>query len=138
MNIFDEIHDRLSSKVKTRALFSDTHHEDLEKVITRLQGVLSEKLEARKKAVEEKQKKIADVESVKAVMSEMGLSVDDLAELGLDTKKRRVRNTQKHTFEYQADGETKLWHGSSAGRLPKEFQAYLNATGKKRVDCIVG
>lgn len=88
-------------------------------------------MEARTKAAEEKQKKIAAVESVKATMAEMGLSVDDLVELGLDAKKRRVRNTQKNTFEYQADGETKPCHDSFAGRLPKDLQDYLNANWQK-------
>ena len=52
-----------------------------------------------------------------------------------DAPKRR-RNVQKYTFEYQTEaGDTVQWQGATTGRLPRDFQAYLVRTGKKRLQC---
>ncbi|WP_067517365.1 H-NS family histone-like protein [Endozoicomonas ascidiicola] len=140
MNIFDEVLHRLSSKTRMRALFKDVHAEDLERVISRLNDVLTEKQEVRIKEEEKRQKKQESVEAIKQIMADRGVSMNDLGlgdlDLSDDAPKRRKRNIQKYTFEYQTEaGESVKWDGATTGRLPSDFQAYLERTGKKRLDC---
>lgn len=135
MNVFDEILHRLSSKTRIRSLFKDVHVEDLERIISRLNDVLEEKHEARQKEEAKRQEKLGQIESIKKLMAESGVSMDDLGGLEIETQKRR-RNVQKFTFEYQTEaGDTVQWQGATTGRLPRDFQAYLERTGKKRLEC---
>ncbi|MGB0361160.1 MAG: hypothetical protein ACPGEF_07120 [Endozoicomonas sp.] len=139
MNIFDEVLHRLSSKTRMRALFKDVHAEELERVISRLNDVLTEKQQARAKEEEKRQKKQKSIEVIKQVMADHGVTINDLSlgalDLGEATPKRR-RNIQKYTFEYETDaGDRVKWEGATTGRLPSDFQAYLERTGKKRLDC---
>ncbi|WP_257255491.1 MULTISPECIES: H-NS histone family protein [unclassified Endozoicomonas] len=137
MNVFEEIHHRLSSKARIRSLFKDVHVEDLERIISRMQDVLQEKVEARNKIDEERQAKLKSIEAVKQIMAERGISMDDLDHLEVAAPKRR-RNVQRFTFEYRTEaGDTVQWDGSTTGRLPRDFQSYLDRTGKKRLDCVV-
>ena len=137
MNVFEEIHHRLSSKTRIRSLFKDVHVEDLERIISRMQDVVQEKVEARNKVDEERQAKMESIEAVKKIMAERGISMGDLDNLEVVAPKRR-RNVQKFTFEFQTEsGDTVQWDGSTTGRLPRDFQAYLDRTGKKRLDCVV-
>ena len=135
MNIFDEILHRLSSKTRIRSLFKDVHVEDLERIISRMNDVLEEKQEARQKEEAKRQEKLDQIESIKKLMAESGVSMDDLGGLEIDAPKRR-RNVQKYNFEYQTEtGDTVQWQGATTGRLPRDFQAYLERTGKKRLEC---
>ncbi|AMO58698.1 hypothetical protein GZ77_17610 [Endozoicomonas montiporae] len=136
MNVFEEIQHRLSSKTRIRSLFKDVHAEDLERIISRMNDVLAEKLEARDKEEEKRQAKIESIEAIKQIMSDRGVSLDDLGALEIEAPKKR-RNIQKYTFEYQTEaGDTVQWEGATTGRLPRDFQAYLDRTGKKRLDCV--
>ncbi|USE35920.1 H-NS family nucleoid-associated regulatory protein [Endozoicomonas sp. SCSIO W0465] len=139
MNIFEEVVHRLSSKTRIRSLFKDVHAEDLERIISRLNDVLTEKQEARAKDEEKRKKKQESVEAIKQIMADRGVSLNDLGlgNLELDeTAPKRRRNIQKYTFEYENEaGELIKWEGATTGRLPRDFQAYLERTGKKRLDC---
>lgn len=136
MNVFEEIQHRLSSKTRIRSLFKDVHAEDLERIISRMNDVLAEKLEARDKEDEKRQAKMESIEAIKQIMNDRGVSLDDLGTLELEAPKKR-RNIQKYTFEYQTEtGDTIQWEGATTGRLPRDFQAYLDRTGKKRLDCV--
>ena len=136
MNVFEEIQHRLSSKTRIRSLFKDVHAEDLERIISRMNDVLAEKLEARDKEDEKRQAKMESIEAIKQIMNDRGVSLDDLGALELEAPKKR-RNIQKYTFEYQTEaGDTIQWEGATTGRLPRDFQAYLDRTGKKRLDCV--
>ena len=135
MNIFEEVSHRLSSKTRIRSLFKDVHAEDLERIISRMNDVLTEKQEVRQKEEARRQEKLDQIESIRKMMVKSGVSMDDLGSLELDTQKRR-RNVQKYTFEYQSEaGDTVQWKGATTGRLPRDFQNYLERTGKKRLDC---
>ena len=137
MNIFDEIQHRLSSKTRIRSLFKDVHVEDLERIIGRMNDVLAEKEEARNEEDEKRKAKQESIEAIKQIMADKGVSVEDLDGLDLAAPKRR-RNVQKFIFEYQTEaGDNIQWHGSTTGRLPKDFQAYLERTGKQRLDCAI-
>ena len=136
MNIFEEVQHRLSSKARIRSLFKDVHVEDLERIIARMNDVLAEKLEARDKEDEKRQAKLENIEAIKQIMTDRGVSLDDLGALEIEIPKKR-RNVQKYTFEFQTEaGDTVKWEGATTGRLPRDFQAYLDRTGKKRLDCV--
>ncbi len=140
MNIFDEIVHRLGSKTRIRSLFKDVHLEDMESMITRMNEVLEEKYQHRKKEEERRQEKQSSIEEIKKVMAHHGLTLDDFGENidKLTAQPRRKRNISKYTFEYvNQSGDSVQWHGSTTGRLPKDFQLYLEKHGKKRTDCIV-
>ena len=139
MNIFEEVLHRLSSKTRIRQLFKDVHAEDLERIISRLNGALAEKQEARAKDEEKRKKKQESIEVIKQIMADRGVSMNDLGIGNLDLDEaapKRRRNIQKYTFEYENEsGELVKWDGATTGRLPSDFQAYLQRTGKKRLDC---
>ena len=135
MNIYDEVLYRLSSKVRIRSLFKDMHIEDVERVIQRCSEVLEEKVEEREEKNQRLEQKRKVIEEVRKILDDKGLSVSDLEE-STDTAPRR-RNVQKFIFEYETlSGDIVHWHGSTTGRLPKEFQEFLTRTGKKRLDCV--
>ena len=137
MNVFEEIQHRLSSKTRIRSLFKDVHVDDLERIIKRMNEVLGEKVEARSKDEEKRKAKLDNIEAIKQIMAEKGVSMDDLDALELAAPKRK-RNVQKFTFEYETEAGDKVqWDGSTTGRLPRDFQAYLERSGKKRLDCVV-
>ena len=140
MNIFDELHSRLSSKTRIRQLFKDVGTGDLEKILKRLKDVHEEKLKVKRAEEELSQQKQTHIAAIQKEMEALGLKFSDISQLNEGSAKigRKRRNVSKHTFEYQsASGDTVLWYGSTTGRLPSEFQKYLEKTGKKRTDCIV-
>ena len=139
MNIFEELHHRLGSKTRIRSLFKDVNTEDLERIINRMNDVLQEKFNEKEVEEAKREEKKRSIEEVKQAMADRGLSMSDLSlldEIGKESK--RKRNVSKHNFEYQTiSGDTVRWYGSTTGRLPKDFQDYLDRTSKKRIDCIV-
>ena len=136
MNIFEEIQHRLSSKTRIRSLFKDVHVEDLERIISRMNDVCQEKQDARDKDEVKRKAKLESIEAIKQIMADRGVSMDDLGGLELEDAPKRRRNVQKYNFEYQTEaGDTIQWAGATTGRLPRDFQAYLERTGKKRLDC---
>ncbi|MGI9274867.1 MAG: hypothetical protein ACR2PT_08475 [Endozoicomonas sp.] len=138
MNVFEEIQHRLSSKTRIRSLFKDVHAEDLERIISRMNDVLAEKLEARERDDEKRKAKLESIDAIKQIMADRGVSLNDLGELEEAVGTKRRRNIQKYTFEYQTEaGDTIQWDGATTGRLPRDFQAYLDRTGKKRLDCVI-
>ncbi|OED40284.1 hypothetical protein ACH42_17400 [Endozoicomonas sp. (ex Bugula neritina AB1)] len=136
MNIFDEIQHRLSSKTRIRSLFKDIHVEDLERIISRMKDVCEEKQEAREKDEAKRKAKLESIDAIKQIMADRGVSIDDLGGADFEDTPKRRRNVQKYNFEYQTEtGDTIQWQGATTGRLPRDFQAYLERTGKKRLDC---
>ncbi|MDD7804907.1 MAG: H-NS family nucleoid-associated regulatory protein [Endozoicomonas sp. (ex Botrylloides leachii)] len=137
MNIFDELLERLSSKTRIRQLFKDISSHDLERILSRMKGVLLEKQEERKSEEAKRQVKLESIEAIKQIMADRGVSLGDLGIIDETTTKRR-RNIQKYTFQYEVDnGGSAIWQGATTGRLPSDFQAYLQRTGKKRMDCVI-
>lgn len=141
MNIFEEVLHRLSSKTRARQLFKDVHAEDLERMIARLQDVLNEKQEARAKDEEKRKQKLENIEAIRQFMVDRGVSINDLGLSTLEQDEvapKRRRNVQKYMFEYQNEsGELLKWEGATTGRLPRDFQTYLERTGKKRLECVL-
>lgn len=139
MKLLDEIHHRLGSKSRIRSLFKDISVHELEKMLDRLRDVHQEKLQSRVKEDAKRQKKLDDIAAIQKEMAELGVTLSDLDGIddsGKSTKRRRV--VTKHIFQYEdAAGELVQWEGSTTGRLPKEFQEYLEKTNKKRAECIV-
>ncbi|MRI33266.1 hypothetical protein EOPP23_09755 [Endozoicomonas sp. OPT23] len=137
MNVFEELIHRLGSKTRIRSLLKDVGIDEMERIVKRMNEVCEEKQQEKQAAEEKRKEKQQNIDEIKKVIESKGLS---LADLGLQDKGiegKRKRNVSKHNFEYQtASGDTVRWYGSTTGRLPKDFQDYLNKTGKKRIDCI--
>ncbi len=80
-----------------------------------------------------------DIAAIQKEMAELGVTISDLdgvSNTGKGSKRRRT--VAKHTFQYEnAAGKAVQWEGSTTGRLPKDFQEYLEKTQKKRAECIV-
>ena len=139
MNLFDELHHRLSSKTRIRSLFKDASIEDLEKALQRLQEVYAERLHSKELEDKERQKKKDDIAIIQQKMSDLGITLSDLDTPSTQgTSGKRQKASEKRVFHYEnAQGDSVVWEGSATGRLPKEFQSYLNKTGKKRAECII-
>lgn len=137
MNMFEEIMHRLSSKTRMRGLFKDVHFEDMERIIDRMNSLLDEKRAAYEEDQAKSKEKEESIEQIRKILEEKGLSLADLG-AAEETAPKKRRNVSKYTFEYVTKaGDTVQWYGSTTGRLPKDFQAYLDETGKKRLDCVI-
>lgn len=141
MNIFEESLAVLKSKTKLRALFRDVHIEDVESVLSRVQAVLEEKTEEARQQAAALQEKQERLQGIVQMMKEHGISLEDLDVLAgksITRKPRKRRDVQRMTFRYETNGGNQvIWQGSNAGRIPADFAAYLERTGKKRLDCVV-
>ena len=141
MNIFEESLAVLKSKTKLRALFRDVHIEDVESVLSRVQAVLEEKTEEARQQAAALQEKQEQLQGIVQMMKEHGISLEDLDVLAgksITRKPRKRRDVQRMTFRYETNGGNQvIWQGSNAGRIPADFAAYLERTGKKRLDCVV-
>ncbi|WP_299731397.1 H-NS family nucleoid-associated regulatory protein [uncultured Endozoicomonas sp.] len=140
MNIFDEAISVLKSKVQVRKLLQDLHAEDIQRIISRLEAIHEEKMLAQLEIEEEQARKKAAMDAVKEKMKELGLSVNDIKGLAEEkapsARKGKVR--QRYVFNYEAtDGSVVNWEGATTGRIPADFSAYLERTGKDRKACIV-
>ncbi len=140
MNIFDEALTALKSKVQVRKLFHDTHAEDLQRVISRVTAIYEEKAAAQEEVERQKARKKEALEAVTKQMKKLGLSAADVKALmedkGNDGRKGKTR--QRYLFRYVTEnGSSVDWEGATTGRVPADFTAYLERTGKDRKSCIV-
>ncbi len=139
MNIFEESLAVLKSKTKLRTLFKNVHIEDVENVLSRVQAVLEEKKEEVEQQAAAQQEKQEQLQTIIQLMKEHNISPEDLNDTlaGKSTTRKR-RDVQRMTFRYETnEGNEIIWEGSNAGRIPADFAAYLERTGKKRLDCVV-
>ena len=140
MNIFDEALSVLKSKVQVRKLFYDMHAEDLQRVIGRIEAIYEEKLMAQMEVEEEQARKKDALDEVVKQMKELGLSLGDIKGLVDDKSSdgRKGKTRQRYLFLYESvDGASVDWEGATTGRIPADFSAYLERTGKDRKACIV-
>jgi len=140
MNIFDEALSTLKSKVQIRKLFHDTHAEDLQRVISRLETIYEEKVMAQQEVEKQKAHKKEALEVVARQMKKLGLSTADMKALVSDKSAdgRKGKTRQRYLFRYEAEGGSAIeWEGTTTGRVPADFAAYLERTGKDRKSCIV-
>ena len=138
MNIFEESLSVMKSKVQLRKLFKDMHIEDVKSIISRIETIYEEKLLVQMEAEEEQNRKRDAIEAVLKEMQEKGLSIDDFQGVGKADTERKGKPRQRFQFQYEAkDGAVVNWEGATTGRIPSEFSAYLERSGKERKDCIV-
>ena len=140
MNIFDEALSVLKSKVQVRRLFHDTHAEDMQRVINRVEAIYEEKIAMQQEVEKEKARKKEALEALAKQMKMLGLSPADMKAVvddkGVDRRKGRTR--QRYLFRYErADGASVDWEGATTGRVPADFTAYLERTGRDRKSCII-
>ncbi|GFS26635.1 DNA-binding protein H-NS [Elysia marginata] len=139
MNIFEESLAVLKSKTKLRTLFKSVHIEDVENVLSRVQAVLEEKKEEVEQQAAALQEKQEQLQTIIQLMKDHNISLEELNDslAGKSTTRKR-RDVQRMTFRYETnEGNEIIWEGSNAGRIPADFAAYLERTGKKRLDCVV-
>ena len=141
MTIFNDALTIMKSKVQVRKLFSETHTEDLRRIISRIEAIHEEKLsEAMELEEKRAQKKKALAEITKQI-KDLGYSLSDFQGLAEDktaSVERKGKTRPRYIFRYQAtDGTFVDWTGATTGRIPREFSAYLGRTGKDRKSCIV-
>ena len=127
----------LRSKTRLRQLLKPMHPEDIQHVMVRIGYVLEEKRQDEAAAKEKQRQRQSQVDEIRTLMNEQGLTLKDLGDSGRKVRKPR-QPTMRYTFQYQSgDGESRCWKGSKTGRLPLDFKVYLERTGKKRMECIV-
>lgn len=139
MNIFEESLAVLKSKTKLRTLFKSVHIEDVENVLSRVQAVLEEKKEEVEQQAAALQEKQEQLQTIIQLMKDHNISLEELNDslAGKSTTRKR-RDVQRMTFRYETnEGNEIIWEGSNAGRIPADFAAYLERTGKKRLNCVV-
>ncbi len=142
MNIFDEVLSTLRSKVQVRKLFHDTHAEDLQRLIGRVEAIYEEKVMAQLEVEKQKAHKKEALEAVARQMKKLGLSTADMKAMVSDKGKssdgRKGKTRQRYLFRYETkEGSSVEWEGATTGRVPTDFTAYLERTGKDRKSCIV-
>ncbi|PJE78578.1 hypothetical protein CI610_02472 [invertebrate metagenome] len=140
MNIFEETIKLLKSKVQLRKLFQDTHAEDMQRVINRIEAIYEEKMLIQMEQEEANTKRQQAIDSVLNQMKGLELSVDDLNEaIGKTSQKPRTsKPRQRFLFRFEdTDGTSVEWEGATTGRIPACFVDYLERSNKTRKDCII-
>ena len=100
MNIFDEAHSALKSKVQVRRLFLDIHAEDLQRVISRVEAIYEEKIATQQEVEKQKARKKEALEALAKQMKKLGLSPADMKAVVDDkgTDRRKGRTRQRYLF----------------------------------------
>jgi DNA-binding protein H-NS len=126
--------DSLKGKVKIKKEAKKLPVGDLEKFISVLNEVLSEKKEKIK--LETEKKRIKDIAKIKSLLDESGLTPDDLK---VAKKSKKAAAVKKKTakpvpakYRLIDNGVEYLWSGR--GRTPNKFQEYFDA-GNSRESC---
>ena len=134
----------LKSKAKAKAEAKRLALKEIDKLIAVLQEA---KAELKKKEADRAAKeKLANIERIKAMMAEAGVSTQELsgavgrgrkaaapkASAAAAKSKRKPSGPVAPKYRLVIDGQESLWTGR--GRTPKVFQAYFDA-GNSRESC---
>jgi DNA-binding protein H-NS len=137
----------LNNRAHLRRTLKDTHTDELEKIIERLQFIHVEKLKEKQAAVAQRAAKNQAKEDVLALMAEKGLDITDFVTLPSEQKKATPGKKAPpklflyrwkegiHTYEYQG---LNLGLISTKAKNGERFAKYLKKTNKKRSEFIVG
>ena len=109
-------------------------------MISRVEAVYEEKIATQQEVEKQQARKKEALEALARQMKKLGLSPADMKAVvddkGVDRRKGRTR--QRYLFRYEgADGASVDWEGATTGRIPADFTAYLERTGKDRKSCII-
>ncbi|SHH62465.1 H-NS histone family protein [Ferrimonas marina] len=110
---------RLKAQVKELSL------EELDEVITKLQGIKTEREEEFAAEQEANAERMAKILEIQEQMAQAGISFDDLnaADVGIKPRKKRAPRPPK--YEIMVGGERITWTGQ--GRTPKAIKERLDA-----------
>lgn len=144
----DLIHETLSHKYRAKAFLKRCSYDDLlgfKEVINEVLDLKREEYEAEKAAEAER---LAKVEKIEALMSELGVSYTDLgvanppaaapsgpkAPLSSAKEPRKTAGLRRVKYKCTMFGADYFWTG--AGHAPQAFKAYF-AKGYSKADCLL-
>jgi DNA-binding protein H-NS len=120
-----------------KALTKDFYIDELEKLANNINIIIEQRKEREAKLKEKHKEKIQKIENIKTLLSEQGLSVDDLINDPVATTNTPSNPKKKLKPKYRIidlDGETHEWTGR--GRAPKAFKKYFEL-GHPKESCLI-
>lgn len=131
----------LSNRNSIKGLFSEFHHEDVSKLVKRINTVYNAFIKLKDSEQAEKKAKAAKIKEIKNSLQLQGLTLEDLAGqstvLTKPNKKRVMAEQQKFIFEYIVNGEKKVYVGKAIGNKPTNLKKYLKDNLASLEDIII-
>ena len=126
-----------SNRNSLKALTKDFYIDELEKLVNNINIIIEQRKEAEAELKEKYKEKIRQIENIKTLLSEQGLSVDDLINNPIATINKPSKPKKKLKPKYRItdlDGETHEWTGR--GKTPKVFKNYFEL-GNPKESCLI-
>ena len=120
-----------------KALTKDFYLDELEKLANNINIIIEQRKESEAKLKEKHKEKIQKIENIKTLLSEQGLSVDDLINDPVATINTPSKPKKKLKPKYRIidlDSQTHEWTGR--GRAPKVFKEYFEL-GHPKESCLI-
>lgn len=111
---------------RLKAAIKELDMEQLNKLATDINEIVAEREQEIQELAAEQEAKKAKIAEMRSILSEQGLTVDDLVdgEVNLGEVKASKRSVAPKYRVVDENGEEHLWTGR--GRAPKPFQKYLD------------
>ena len=120
-----------------KALTKDFYIDELEKLVNNINIIIEQRKEAEAKLKEKHKEKIQQIENIKTLLSEQGLSIDDLINDPTATINKPSKSKKKLKPKYRIvdlNGETHEWTGR--GKTPIVFKDYFEL-GNSKESCLI-
>ena len=120
-----------------KALTKDFYLDELEKLVNNINIIIEQRKESEAKLKEKHKEKIQKIENIKTLLSEQGLSVDDLINdpvAAINTHSKPKKKLKPKYRIIDLDGETHEWTGR--GRAPRVFKKYFEL-GHPKESCLI-
>jgi len=120
-----------------KALTKDFYIDELEKLVNNINIIIEQRKEAEAKLKEKHKEKIQQIENIKTLLSEQGLSIDDLINDPTATINKPSKPKKKLKPKYRIvdlNGETHEWTGR--GKTPIVFKDYFEL-GNSKESCLI-
>ena len=120
-----------------KSLTKDFYIDELEKFSLNLNIIIKQRKEKELKNKEKNKEKIQKIENIKLLLSEQGLSIDDLMADSLNKIKKPAKVKTKLPPKYRLidlDGATHEWTGR--GLAPKIFKQHFDR-GHTKESCLI-
>jgi len=127
-----------SNRNRLKALTKDFYLDELEKLQNNINIIIEQRKEVEAELKEKHQEKIQQIENIKTLLSERGLSVDDLINGPITITTNPAKPTKKKLKpKYRIvdlDGKSHEWTGR--GKTPKVFINYFEL-GNSKESCLI-
>ncbi|NVK56174.1 MAG: H-NS histone family protein [Alteromonadaceae bacterium] len=97
--------------------------EELESVQQKLSNIIDKRKEQEQELAKAQQEKLAKLEEIKKQMTEAGIDITDLQDIGDTRSKRKTGKKRPVKYRITKNGETTSWTG--VGRMPVVFKEVL-------------